>query len=820
MKEDDKKNLTPNVELSVEDLEDIQHLNNPIVGIQPIVKKYLDKIKEVKQDGSKFYFSDGTSTVEIRIVNDEIIRVKLAPNSVFLDEFSYAVPYLDQRITVFNYYENEEEYIVATNTVQCKIKKSNFFISFSDSEGLVTNEDFQAMHFEENTAFGGYYVYCTKKCSNGESFFGLGDKTTDFNLRGKRLVNWNTDTYSFSKHQDPLYRSIPFYISLKDGNAHGIFFDNTYKSHFDFAHEDQSKTSFWADGGELQYYYIHGPHMMDVVKRYHILTGTHKLPPMWALGYHQCRWSYYPESKLHDLAKNFRDRKIPCDALYLDIDYMDGYRCFTWNKKYFPNPKKMIKELSDNGFKTVVIIDPGIKVDENYWVFKEGKENKYFCRRSDDYFMEGHVWPGRCQFPDFTNPDVRKWWGTLFKDLVEVGVAGVWNDMNEPAVFGSGTFPDDVRHNYDGHRGSHRKAHNVYGMQMVRSTYDGLKKLQKNKRPFTITRAGYSGLQRYSCVWTGDNVATWEHLKMGSIQMQRLSISGIPFAGTDIGGFSGEPTGELFARWIQLGVFSPFMRAHSAGDTAEREPWSFGPEIEAINKKYIELRYQLLPYIYAAFWEHHKYGFPILRPVVMVEQNNVQNEYREDEFTFGDKILVCPILQEGAISRKLYLPVGGWYNYWTHEFFEGGKEYIVNAPLDTMPIFVKAGSVIPEQPIMQYVNEFESEELLFQIYYSAYEVNSFHYEDHGDTFAYEQDIYLEKQFVVKGDETSMVIKQSVEGLFTPRYENYELKIIGLPFIPQKVIIDSKDYQGSLEFDNLKRIKIETSKHFKTIQILS
>jgi alpha-glucosidase len=357
-------------------------------------------------------------------------------------------------------------------------------------------------------------------------------------------------------------------------------------------------------------------------------------------------------------------------------------------------------------------------------------------------------------------------------------------------------------------------------MQMVRSTYDGLKKLQKNKRPFTITRAGYSGLQRYSCVWTGDNVATWEHLKMGSIQMQRLSISGIPFAGTDIGGFSGEPSGELFARWIQLGVFSPFMRAHSAGDTAEREPWSFGPEIEAINKKYIELRYQLLPYIYAAFWEHHKYGFPILRPVVMVEQNNVQNEYREDEFTFGDKILVCPILQEGALSRKLYLPVGGWYNYWTHEFFEGGQEYIVNAPLETMPIFVKAGSVIPEQPIMQYVNEFESDELLFQIYYSAYEVNSFHYEDHGDTFAYEQDIYLEKQFVVKGDETSMVIKQSVEGLFTPRYENYELKIIGLPFIPQKVIIDSKDYQGSLEFDNLKRIKIETSKHFKTIQILS
>jgi len=817
---EEEKFLLPNVELSVTDLEDIQHLNNPVVGIQPIIKKYLDAIKEVKQDANKFYFYDGTSTVQIRIVSDEIIRVKLAPNSVFLDEFSYAVPALEQKVAVFTFTETETHYLVATNTVQCLVRKADFFISFADNQGNITNQDYQAMHFEENTAFGGYYVYCTKKCNDGESFFGLGDKPTDFNLRGKRFHNWNTDTYSFSKHQDPLYRSIPFYLSLQEGNSYGIFFDNTYKTHFDFAHEDSNKTSFWADGGELQYYYIHGPHMMDVVKRYHTLTGTHKLPPMWALGYHQCRWSYYPESKLHDLAKNFRDRKIPCDALYLDIDYMDGYRCFTWNKKHFPNPKKMIKELSDDGFKTVVIIDPGIKVDDNYWVFKEGKENKYFCRRSDDYFMEGHVWPGRCQFPDYTNPEVRKWWGTLFKELVEVGVAGVWNDMNEPAVFGAGSFPDDVRHDYDGRRGSHRKAHNVYGMQMVRATYDGLKLLQKNKRPFTITRAGYSGMQRYSCVWTGDNVATWEHLKIGSIQMQRLSVSGIPFAGTDIGGFSGEPTGELFTRWIQLGVFSPFMRAHSAGDTGEREPWSFGPDLEAINKKFIELRYRLLPYIYAAFWEHHRYGFPILRPVIMLEQENLSNHYREDEFTFGDKILVCPVLSEGATTRKLYLPAGTWYDYWTHEAMEGGQEHTVDAPLDSMPIFVKAGSVIPEAPVKQHVNEFEADELLFQIYYANYEVNSFHYEDHGDTFAYEQDIYVEKKFIVNGDKTSMTIKQSTEGLFTPRYETYELKLIGLPFLPTKVVIDGKDYVGELFFDDLKRVIITASKHFKLIQLLS
>ncbi len=813
------KDLDPNEEISVEELEqeEVHHVNNPTVGVKPIEKKYFGKIKEVRQQNNRFYFSDGDAKIEIMVVSDEIIRVKLAPHSVFLDEFSYAVPSLEQRVSVFGLTENDDSYLVSTNTVSCIINKTNGLISFADSKNKITNEDFVSMHWEENAAFGGYYVYCTKKCSDGESFYGLGDKSSRFNLRGRRYHNWNTDAYSFAKDQDPLYRTIPFYISLKAGEAYGIFFDNTFKSNFDFGAEDHFKTSFWAEGGEMQYYYIHGPHMMDVVKRYHTLTGTHTLPPMWALGYHQCRWSYYPEKKVKEVTATFRKKKIPCDAIYLDIDYMDGYRCFTWNKKFFPNPKKMIKELADDGFKTVVMIDPGIRVDDNYWVFKEGKEKRYFCRRSDDYFMEGHVWPGRCQFPDFTNPEVREWWGGLYKELVDFGVAGVWNDMNEPAVFGSGTFPDDVRHQYDGYRGSHRKAHNIYGMQMVRATYEGLKKLQK-KRPFTITRAGYSGVQRYCSMWTGDNIATWEHLKIGSIQMQRLSVSGVPFCGTDIGGFSGEPDGELFTRWMQLGTFSPFMRAHSAGDTREREPWSYGEPFESINRKFIELRYKLLPYIYSAFWEHHRYGFPILRPIIMQEQDNITNHYREDEFTFGDKILVCPILEEGARSRTVYLPKGDWYNYWTHEMLEGGSEHLIAAELDTMPLFVKAGSVIPEYPVMQYVGEHEIEELIFQVYYAAYDTNSFFFEDHGDTFAYENDIYLEKKFVVKGDEKSCLIKQSSEGLFTPRYETYDLKIIGLPFTVTKVVVDGKTYHENLDLDELKRLRLNVNKNFRTIEI--
>lgn len=796
--------------------EGIHHVNNPVLDLPEIVKNYLGPAVGFHQENNNYYFTDSSASVEIKVVSDEIIRVRLAPSGQFLEDFSYAVPQMDQHVAVYNFEEDQHAYRVMTNTVTCVINKADFLISFEDREGQVYNKDYSPMHWEENPDFGGYYVYSTKLAVASEAFYGLGDKPTHLNLRGRRFTNWNSDTYSFQFNQDPLYKSVPFYIGLHDGNAYGIFFNNTFKTYFDFAAEAHNQTSFWSEGGELQYYYIHGPHMMDVVKRYHSITGTHYLPPLWALGFHQCRWSYYPESKVRDLAKNFRERKIPCDAIYLDIDYMDGYRCFTWNKHYFPDPKKMIKELADDGFRTVVMIDPGIKVDENYWVFREGKKNHYFCRRGDDYFMEGYVWPGRCQFPDFTNKQVREWWGGLYKELLEAGVAGVWNDMNEPAVFGRGTFPNDVRHNFDGYRGSHRKAHNVYGMQMVRATYEGLKKLSPKKRPFTITRAAYAGTQRYASVWTGDNVATWEHLRIGALQLQRLSVSGMPFCGTDIGGFSGEPDAELFTRWIQFGVFSPFMRAHSAGDTAEREPWSFGPEHETLNRKFIELRYKLLPYIYSVFWEHSKYGFPILRPVTMMEQCEDGNIQREEEFGFGDKILVSPILNPGQERKTVYLPIGGWYYYWEDTYFEGGKEHDMETPIDKMPMFIKAGTVLPEYPVMQYVHEKQIESLKLLVYHTNQKANSYVYEDHGDTFAYEQHIYLEKKFTVKGTANGMDITQHVDGLYSEKYDTYDLYLIGLPFLVKRIVVDDKP--AVFEQDDQGRYVVKVPKDFRNIAI--
>ena len=545
----------------------------------------------------------------------------------------------------------------------------------------------------------------------------------------------------------------------------------------------------------MNYYFFYGPKMNDVVESYTDLTGKpHQLPPLWALGFHQCKWSYYPKSRVKEVTDKFRELEIPCDAIYLDIDYMDGFRCFTWNKEYFPEPKKMIKELADKGFKTVAIIDPGIKIDKDYKIFKEAIENDYFCRRADGDYMKGKVWPGACYFPDFTNPDVREWWSGLFKELIEeTGIKGVWNDMNEPAVMEvpNKTFPDDVRHDYDGHPCSHRKAHNVYGMQMARATYQGLKKYSYPKRPFVITRAAYSGTQRYTSTWTGDNVATWEHLWIANIQAQRLALSGFSFAGSDIGGFAEQPSGELFARWVQLGVFHPFFRVHSSGEHGDQEPWSFNPDITAIVKKYIELRYQLLPYLYTAFWNYVDHGTPLLKSLVLYDQEDVQTHYRTDEFIFGEHILACPVLEANTKGRRMYFPRGDWYNFWTDELINGGKEMWVDADIDVMPTYIRAGAIIPKFPIQQYVGEKEITQVTLDVYYKEGKESSQLYSDAQDGYDYTKGRYSLRNFKFTGRKKELIINQFKEGKFITAYTQFKIQIHGLPFEIGEIQVDNE-----------------------------
>nr|WP_315232383.1 glycoside hydrolase family 31 protein [uncultured Flavobacterium sp.] len=756
---------------------------------------YPTKITSFEHEvDSIFFHTDNSVILKVTVLRDSLIRFRFTTKGYFSNDFSYAVDKSHSHgYNFLEVSEVEDYYQIKTSKVKCRIQKIDMRLSIFDLEDNIILEDELGFHWEESYEYGGNIVKMSKASKDGECFYGLGDKATQMNLKGKRLENFATDQYAFQKDQEPLYKVVPFYIGLQNKQSYGIFFDNTFRTYFDFCHERRNVTSYWAEGGEMNYYFIYGPQMQDVVTTYTDLTGKPELPPLWALGYHQCKWSYYPESNLKEVAAKFRELKIPCDALYLDIDYMEGFRCFTWNKEYFPDPKRMVTELAEDGFKTVVIIDPGIKIDKEYAIYKEALEKDYFCKRADGPYMKGKVWPGECNFPDYTNPAVREWWAGLFKELIsDIGVKGVWNDMNEPAVMEvpNKTFPMDVRHDYDGNPCSHRKAHNIYGTQMARATYHGVKRFAYPKRPFVITRSAYAGAQRYTSSWTGDNVATWEHLWIANIQVQRMSISGMGFTGSDIGGFAEQPSGELYARWIQLGVFHPFCRTHSSGDHGDQEPWAFDEEVIDITRKFVNLRYQLLPYLYTMFWQYIEEGIPMLKPLVYYDQDDIQTHYRNDEFVFGNQILVCPILEPNALGRRMYIPRGQWYNYWTNEEVKGGKEIWVDTKFDQIPIFVKAGAIIPKYPVQQYVGELEFDELTLDIYYKEGKEKSVVYEDAQDGYDYKKGRYSFLSFQTTGKEKELIIQLHKEGKYDTNYSKYKINLIGLPFKVKMIEIDN------------------------------
>ncbi len=754
------------------------------------------KIISFSQDVDKISFiTENDVILQVTIIRGSVIRFRYATDNNVEKDFSYAISEKGARgYSELTVSELEDTYEIRTKKVCVYVAKEHLNVTVKDIEGNIICKDELGFHWEQSYEFGGNIVKMSKVAPQGECYYGLGDKPMHLNLKGKRVENWATDQYAFGKDQDPLYKSVPFYIGMHEQRAYGIFFDNTFKTFFDFCNERRNVTSFWAHGGEMNYYFFYGPQMQDVVVRYTDLTGKPELPPLWSLGYHQCKWSYYPESNVKEITAKFRELRIPCDAIYLDIDYMEGFRCFTWSKEYFPDPKRMVTELAEDGFKTIVIIDPGIKIDKDYWVYQEAMDNDYFCKRADGPYMRGKVWPGECFFPDFTNPVVREWWAGLFKELIdEIGVKGVWNDMNEPAVMEvpGKTFPGDVRHNYDGNPCSHRKAHNIYGTQMARATYEGIKRFAYPKRPFVITRSAYSGAQRYTSSWTGDNVATWEHLWIANIQAQRMSMSGMSFTGSDIGGFAEHPTAELYARWIQLGVFHPFCRTHSSGDHGNQEPWTFGEEVVDITRKYVELRYQLLPYLYTMFWEYAEEGIPMLKSLVLYDQYDPQTHYRTDEFIFGNQILVCPVQEPNSKGRRLYIPRGNWYNYWTQEYVKGGAEQWVDADLDIIPLFIKEGAIIPKYPIQQYVGEKTIDQLELEVYYKlgSKEVSKV-YEDAQDGYDYAKGRFSLLNFSFTGKENEIIIQKHKNGTYDTPYETMKIRFIGLPFSIGTVEIDN------------------------------
>lgn len=753
---------------------------------------------ESYEDKVVFNFEHGCGIIEI--ITPSIINI--FSSNTNRERLSTAIENL--KIEKCNWQVNEVGDNVIITTDRIKINVTNdYLVDIYDRNGNILCEDYRgkrkpfirrgegdiagAEGHQINKVVGSLNIEVIKKMDGDEFFYGLGDKTGHLNKKGYHYKTWNTDDPSPQVESfEALYKAIPFFITLKQKEAYGIFFDNTYETHFDMGKENSDYYYFGADEGNLDYYFIYGPSVVEVMHGYTYLTGTTPLPQMWTLGYQQCRWSYSSEARLLEVANSFREKNIPCDALYLDIDYMDNYKVFTWDNGRFPDPQVMTNKLKEEGFKLVTIIDPGVKKEKGYSIYEEGLENKYFATDKDGIPYVNTVWPGESLFPDFCNSKTRQWWSNNQKIMMDYGIAGIWNDMNEPASF-NGPLPDDVQFDYDGIPVDHREIHNIYGHFMSKATFEGIEKYT-DKRPFVITRACYAGTQKYSTVWTGDNQSFWESLRTSLPMQMNLGLSGLSFCGTDVGGFGFDCTPELLSRWVQVGCFTPLFRNHSSVYTRDQEPWAFDEQTEEINRKYIQLRYTLIPYLYDLMWDGEKTGLPVMRPVFMYAQDDVNTYELNDQFMFGENILVSPVVQQGQRAKAVYLPKGNWVDYWTKEVFEGGKSIIKETPLDTCPIYVKSGSIIPNYPVQNYVGEKEIKTLLLDIYPGNGKYT--HYQDDEESFEYRNGVYNLYEFKMEEKENLLIDINICQTQYAKQYNQFELRINNVE--SKKVLVNGKE----------------------------
>jgi alpha-glucosidase len=755
--------------------------------------QHLGKVQRVERLKDGVELITGAAKVRVTVFRDGVFRVRVAPNGTFPKDFSWAVIESPAPPPV-KFEENQKEIRIAAGSVVAIVQRSPLLINFSDAAGNVLLADEPSLPM----AWTGQRIHAWKKMPADENYYGLGDKAGPLNRRNRAFTNWNTDEFGWQESTDPLYKTIPFFIGLRNGLAYGLFFDNTYRSVFDFGKESQDYFSFGAEGGELNYYFFSGPEPKKIIEEYTAMTGRSPLPPLWSLGYQQSRYSYYPESRAREIVRTLREKKIPADAIYFDIDYQQGNAPFTINREYFPTFEKMISDFRAQGMHTILITDLHIKKDPNhgYAPYDSGMKNDVFVKNPDGSVFVGTVWPGDSVFPDFTSTRVRDWWGGLYKDFVGMGAAGFWNDMNEPALFlrADKTMPLDTLHRLDdGTRLDHRAIHNVYGMQNVRATYDGLRKLQADERPFVLTRAAYSGAQRNAATWTGDNSSTWNHLKMSTPMLLSMGISGFPLIGDDIGGFAGSPTADLLTRWFEVGALNPIYRDHTAKGTADQEPWVHGPEHEAIRRKYIELRYVLMPYLYTGIEEASRTGLPLMRPVFL-EYPQASDFYGNNrDFLFGRDFFVAPVTTEMVDAEEISLPPGEWYDFWTNTKLSSKEKFSLHPRLDEMPLYVRAGAIVPTQPLVQSAEEKPNGPLELRVYLpnsaSNSECRGTLYQDDGHTFAYQKGEFLRVNYSCQVSNGSVTVTSSVEkNAYQPWWKSAHMTLFGAAATPKEVRI--------------------------------
>ncbi len=728
----------------------------------------------VRRDGVDAH--RGAVLLSVTALSDTILRVRIARDGTLPEDASWAVPH-DWRARSVPVEAAADGFATAALRVHVR---SDLGLAIEDKAGhVIVADDADPIRLE------GRGFTLRKALPRGEHIFGLGDKTGGLlDRRGNSYVDWNTDAYAFTSATDPIYKSIPFFTGVGGpGGSYGILLDNTWRAWFDFGHREENVTAFGAPDGPIDYYVIAGPTTAEVVRRYTDLTGKAPLAPLWSLGYQQSRYSYMTADELRGVVKRLRDEKIPTDVVWLDIDFQDRNRPFTVNKTAFPDMKALTTDLAAQGVKLVTIADLHVAdaPNEGYAPYDAGAVANGFVHNPDGSTFVGKVWPGASVFPDFTDAKARAWWGKLYAPLAGDGVAGFWNDMNEPSVFDGpgGTMPVDQVHriasdDFAPRDASHAEIHNVYGMENTRATYEGLRALRPDERAFVMTRASYAGGQRYAVTWTGDDSATWDQLKLAVHQMINLGLSGFSYSGADVGGFTGGPSPDLITRWFEIGAFTPVFRDHSAKGTPRAEPWIDGPEQLAIRRKFVEQRYRLMPYLYALADQNARTGDPILRPVFYDYPAALDAQCDQGmAFTLGKALLIAPPPHPESPQRyDVCLPAGGWYDLWsgmpvTPLNGAGPIDPIAETPrLDHLPVYVRAGTILPTQPLVQSTAETPAGPLGIDIYPGT-DCEGTIYLDDGHSMAFERGGYLRQTIRCK-----VIAPGQLRIDFTPREGTY------------------------------------------------
>lgn len=732
--------------------------------------------------------------ISVEALRDDILRVRYWQSAAMPEDASWTVlPEARKSRVRVSADPNGKGF--STSSLRVEVNPSDLRLTVFDRNGTVLQQDSAPIQFRGNS------FELSQKMSFDAHYFGLGDKTGVFDRRENVFTMWNTDAYLWQEGTDPLYKSIPFFITYDSGRVIGTLLDNTWRSHFDFGRTRRNELVMGSVDGPVDYYILYGPNTKQVMAAYAWLTGPTPLPPLWALGFQQSRYSYMTQARVEEVAKRFRNDHIPVDAIYLDIDYQDRNRPFTVNKETFPDLPGLVKSLHSARIRLVAITDLHIAnaPNQNYSPYDTGIAQDRFVHNPDGSVYTGEVWPGLAVFPDFTQQSSREWWGTLYTDFARIGIDGFWNDMNEPAVFKTSwkTMPDDTIHRIDEpgfkpRTATHAEIHNVFGMENVRATHDGLLRLRPNERPFVLTRAAFAGAHRYAATWTGDNSSTWNHLRMSTLMLKNLGLSGFSLAGADVGGFIGSPSPELLTKWLEIAVFQPIDRDHSEKGSADQEPWVGGPDQEAIRRKFIEERYRLLPYIYTAAEETTRTGVPILRPLFMEFPDATADRHPMDldppaanEFMLGADLLVAPPPQlEQTVPYNVQFPTSGWYDYWTGDQLSTAPTKVSTATitpkLDELAVFVRPGAILPYAPLTESTQEVPRGPLTIRVYPGP-DCRGSLYADDGHTFAYMNGDFLRINFTctVREDGSVAVHIGAREGNYKPWWSQLNIETYGL-----------------------------------------